>query len=59
MREVLEDERFKDVDKRYKQEIDSAVSDVESAIYNIDYIIQDLLEGEKKEAQGRKSQKGD
>ena len=47
LRDVLVDERFKDVDEIYKREIESAISDVESAIYEVYYTIEDKVKQEK------------
>lgn len=57
LRDLLEDERFKDVDEDYKRDIDSAIGDVESAIYEVDYTIQDLLQKEKERLKDEKAKK--
>jgi len=57
LREVLESERFKDIDATDKREIESAISDIESAVYEVDYTIQVLLEKEKKRLKDEKTKK--
>tara|TARA_R100000734_G_C3297483_1_gene88504 strand:+ start:49 stop:408 length:360 start_codon:yes stop_codon:yes gene_type:complete len=57
LRELLEDERFKGLNENDKRDIEIAISDMESAIYEVDHTIQGLLEKEQTRLKDEKAKK--
>ena len=57
LRDVLEDERFKDLNENDKRDIDLAISDMESAIYEVYHTIEGKVEEEKARLKDDKAKK--
>ena len=47
LRQVLNDERFKDLNKEYKPQIDEAIGRIEDAIIELKYTLQDKVAQER------------